>query len=121
MISANGVRKRRLVAEGGLLYSIVEERHLIGVETADALALQNKMHCAEQLVKALENKEINSCDGGHLTTEEVRVMPIGKDANAIVCFKCYEKEIKFQKIKKKQYGTIFTFPEWKDLKIYETS
>ena len=121
MISSNGDRKRRFVSEGGLLYSIVEERHLIGVETADALALQNKMHCAEQLVKALENKEINSCDGGHLTKEEVRVMPIGKDANAIVCNKCFEKETKFQKYKEKKYGTIFTFPKWEDLKIYETS
>jgi len=111
--------KRRMIAEGGLLYSIVEEKHLIGVETADALANQHNMHCAEQLVKALENKEIHSCDQGHLTIEEVRVLPISKHSNLIICNKHFEREMRYRKEQAKTYGKEnFEFPKWEDLKIY---
>lgn len=63
-------------------------------------------------------EEINSCDGGHETTDEVRVLPISKNGgNVIVCRKCFFKEID-ERIKR--HGEDATAPKWRDLTIYKS-
>lgn len=56
---------------------------------------------------------------------EVRVLPIGGDSNAILCWACYKHEMRYRKMMNRGlYGstpppaTPFKIPAWEDLKIY---
>lgn len=66
---------------------------------------------------------LNVCDFGHKTAEKTKLLPISKGgSNLIICEKCFNLEMRSRRIQAKQYGSEnFEFPEWKDLKIYETS
>ena len=64
----------------------------------------------------------NSCDGGHLTNMEVRLLPLNKDqgSNLIVCFNHYLEEIKWRKMRNIALGDFakFDLPTWESLEIY---
>ncbi len=64
---------------------------------------------------------MNSCDGGHLTINPVRVLPISKDGgNLIVCYQCFLKELKDRTQKAKVNGADkYDFPKWDELKEYK--
>lgn len=66
------------------------------------------------------SQNLNSCDGGHLTINEVRVLPISKGSNLIVCNRCFLIEMKARQVGSKVNGKDkYDFPKWDELKKYE--
>lgn len=61
--------------------------------------------------------EGNSCDHGHQTAGEVRLLPIGGGGNVIVCRSHYLHEIQFR-LKRIADGVPFDLPEWESLTVY---
>jgi hypothetical protein len=51
---------------------------------------------------------------------EVRVLPTGGESNAILCQRCYHREIAFRKERNRELGSAFQFklPAWDTLKVY---
>jgi hypothetical protein len=66
-------------------------------------------------------KNLNSCDGGHLTINPVKVLPISKaGGNLIVCYQCFLKEMKARIKGAKINGKDkYDFPKWDELKEYK--
>ncbi len=61
----------------------------------------------------MAKQNLKSCDGGHLTINTVKVLPISEGSgNLIVCRQCFLDELKgrFQKGKEK-----YDFPKWDEL------
>ena len=69
--------------------------------------------------------EINAnCDGGGpCLPGEVRVLPTGGDGNAILCARCYRREMTFRRDRNRDLDkdAQFDIPAWKDLKVYDVS
>lgn len=65
----------------------------------------------------------NNCDGGSCRERfgEVRVLPIGKQGNAILCHRCFLVEMAFRRDTNEglhesvQYDT----PSWAELEVYK--
>jgi len=62
-------------------------------------------------------QNINHCDHGHATTDEVRALPTGGDAQVIICYRHYLKEYDWRKSQIAN-GVPFQLPEWESLPIY---
>lgn len=61
---------------------------------------------------------VPGCDGGTCRsneTQELRVLLVGGDGNAILCRNCYEEELHFRREHK---GDPMPTPAWEDLKVY---
>lgn len=66
---------------------------------------------------------LNTCDHGHETHGEVRVLPLGSteySSNLIVCRHHYGVEMAWRRERNKTLGESakFELPKWADLKIY---
>jgi hypothetical protein len=62
---------------------------------------------------------MNACDHGHQTENPVKVLPISDNGgNVIVCYKHYLEEMSSRKRKERQFGNVFDFPKWSELKEY---
>lgn len=63
------------------------------------------------------------CDGAcYSDFEQVcRVLPTGGDSNAILCHRCYLKEMAYRSERNKELGSFaqFTLPAWQSLKVYD--
>lgn len=62
------------------------------------------------------------CDGsGPCLPGEVRVLPTGGGGNAILCVRCYRREMMWRRDDNKNLDTDAQrpIPAWKELKIYE--
>jgi len=55
-----------------------------------------------------------NCDGDHCDgSAEVRVLPVGREANAILCLGCYEHEMAFRREANFKVGkALFATPAW---------
>lgn len=80
---------------------------------------------------------MNTCDHGHDTVEEVRVLPIGGQGNLILCKKHFMAEMNFRReenrvkfppsiywenettLKNIPHPSAYPIPSWGDLKIYD--
>jgi len=53
---------------------------------------------------------------------EVRVLPTGGDSNAILCLRCFTKEIAWRKERNRELSKdcAFALPTWDSLKVYKT-
>jgi hypothetical protein len=51
---------------------------------------------------------------------EVRVLPTGGDSNAILCRRCYWREINYREERNKDLADFakFKLPAWETLKVY---
>jgi hypothetical protein len=66
---------------------------------------------------------LNTCDHGHDTTEEVRVLPISENGgNAIICRAHYHEEMRFRLYRNRELEDFakFDLPRWEDLKVYNS-
>lgn len=67
--------------------------------------------------------EVNpDCDGsGPCLPGEVRRLPTGGDSAAILCVRCYRREIMWRRDRNKDLplDCQYDIPAWKDLKVYE--
>lgn len=62
-----------------------------------------------------------NCDGsGPCLPGQVRVLPTGGDSNAILCRRCFTREIEYRKERNRKLGkeAQFKLPAWEDLRIY---
>ncbi len=50
----------------------------------------------------------------------MKILPLGGDGNAILCLKCYFKEMLFRQERNKELGEAeqFDLPAWSELKIH---
>lgn len=67
---------------------------------------------------------INQCDQGHGMDYTVKLLPLGGSGNAILCFRCFHKEMKFREERNKTLvfeSNKFDLPKWGDLKVYDPS
>ena len=65
--------------------------------------------------------ENNNCDGsGPHSGPEVRTLPTGGDSNAILCHRCYAREIAWRMSRNAdlEKSARFDLPKWSDLKVY---
>lgn len=63
----------------------------------------------------------NNCDGsGPCDMGEVRVLPTGGDSNAILCRRCFNREIAFRQDRNRDLAKDcqFQLPAWSTLKVY---
>jgi len=63
----------------------------------------------------------NNCDGsGPCGMGEVRVLPTGGDSNAILCRRCFNREIAFRQDRNRDLAKDcqFDLPSWESLKVY---
>lgn len=51
---------------------------------------------------------------------EIRVLPLGGSANALLCQTCFHHEIRYRQERNKELGEAFQFklPTWESLKVY---
>lgn len=71
-----------------------------------------------------KNAGLNSCDHGHMTSGQVRRLPISKDGGAIVvCRKHYDEEMAWRREKNRSLSkqARFPYPRWESLKTYSTN
>ncbi len=65
---------------------------------------------------------MNTCDHGHQTTEEVRVLPLGRSphhGNLILCRRHYQREMTYRRERARETGADkWEFPEWDTLDVY---
>lgn len=63
---------------------------------------------------------MNTCDHGHDTTHEVRLLPYGGGGNIIVCLTHYNVEMKYRRERNRELGDAnqFDLPTWHALKVY---
>lgn len=63
------------------------------------------------------------CEKGECVdpTSDVRKLPTGGGANAILCRSCFENEIQYRKDRNKTLHPEerFATPRWEDLEVYE--
>ena len=64
-----------------------------------------------------------NCDGGGpcaISSKTVKLLPTGGDSNAILCFSCFCREIRYRIERNKDLGIDckFDLPDWMDLKVY---
>ena len=66
-----------------------------------------------------------NCDGGKCisSTGEVRVLPTGGSSNAILCWHCFMREIRFREQRNRELAGAnkFDLPTWASLKKYDAS
>ena len=62
-----------------------------------------------------------NCDGGqcHKSTGEVRKLPMGGSANAILCFDCYRYEMQYRRERNEELedDCKFAIPLWDSLEV----
>lgn len=67
----------------------------------------------------------NSCDYGHETCNEIRVLPLDRlenGSNILICNKHYKHEMSYRKERAKETNPDnWDFPTWESLKVYEES
>lgn len=62
---------------------------------------------------------MNSCDHGHETPHETRVLPIGGSSNVIICHRHYLTEAAFRRDGARRYDPKdWTMPSWESLTVY---
>ena len=64
-----------------------------------------------------------NCDGsGPCMEGEVRVLPTGGDSNAILCPRCYRREMAYRRQRNEDLppDCQFDLPMWHTLKVYDT-
>jgi hypothetical protein len=63
-----------------------------------------------------------NCCGGYCQFEqgEVRVLPLPKDSNLILCHACYRHEIAWRKQRNRELSpdVRFPLPDWESLEVY---
>jgi hypothetical protein len=63
-----------------------------------------------------------NCDGSgpHVANGEVRILPLDGGANAILCGRCFTREIKWRRLRNITLvgDQKFDLPKWKTLQIY---
>jgi len=64
---------------------------------------------------------MNSCDYGHQTPAEIRVLPVGGGGNALLCHRHYLVEMDFRRYRNRDLDDAckFDLPAWEDLEVYE--
>jgi hypothetical protein len=69
-----------------------------------------------------QRKEVSYCDHGHETFDTVRLMPLGSNANIIICRKHFYIELQERREHNREHPGAwpkeFLDVKWKDLKIY---
>lgn len=71
---------------------------------------------------AARTPEQNDCNGtGPHTPGEVRAMPCGGGANAILCRRCWENELAFREERNKNVFCKFDLPKWEKGEVYDGS
>ena len=65
-----------------------------------------------------------NCDNEYCLQENgtVKVLPIGGDSNAILCWACFLHEMAFRRERNKELGIDcqFKLPTWESLETYKT-
>ena len=59
----------------------------------------------------------NCCGSGPHSGPEVRVLPLSKGSNLILCKLCYSKEMRYRRERIAE-DVPFDLPKWDDLKVY---
>lgn len=69
-----------------------------------------------------DDKRGANCDWGHYA-DDVRLLPLGGSANAILCRRHYNEEMAFRRERSKETGNacVWEFPTWDSLKRYNTN
>lgn len=64
-----------------------------------------------------------NCDGDQCRkiTGEIRVLPTGKDGNALLCRHCFKHELAFRRERNREldHDCQFELPAWDSLKVYQ--
>jgi hypothetical protein len=62
-----------------------------------------------------------NCDGGRCVRDrgQIRVLPTGGDANALLCHACFNHEMAWRRERIKE-GIPYELPKWEELKVYES-
>lgn len=63
----------------------------------------------------------NNCDGsGPCVEGQVRLLPIGGEANVILCAACFRREIRWRVERNRELSPDcqFKLPAWTDCKVY---
>ena len=62
-----------------------------------------------------------NCDGSGPHAGSVRVLPLARDANAILCFACFQAEIAWRRSRNLALSSDaqYDLPRWESLDVYE--
>jgi hypothetical protein len=105
------------------MISITEQdARLIVYHLRQSSSLIEAQDLADKIEKQLQPKKKNHCDWGHTTNREVRLLPIGDNANIICCIRHYSSQIQSWKrdndIRGREYTLANIGEKWNELKVY---
>lgn len=92
--------------------------HDVNVHPGQETAKISKMAC---VLRDTAHIRPNSCDHGHQTSQEVRLLPLGAGGNVIICLDHFCDEITFRRERNRNLDKEcqFDLPAWEDLVIYD--